>query len=302
MTQVSAQKSGTFTIGGDMSVTRLGYGAMRLTGPGIWGPPRDPAEAIRLLKALPDLGINFIDTADAYGPFIGEDLIAEALHPYTGLVIATKGGITRHGPNIWAPVGRPEYLRQCVLMSLRRLKADRVDLWQLHRIDPKVRRDEQFGAIADMIKEGLIRHAGISQVTTRDVHAAMQAFPLATVQNRYNLEDRADEAVLKLCKRHDIGFIPWFPLAAGKLAGAGGAVETVARAHEATPGQVALAWLLKKSPVMLPIPGTSQLAHLEENIAGAALKLTREEFKTIDAATAPGKAEEEPAAAEGGSA
>jgi len=294
MTQVNAQRSGTFSIGGDMMVTRLGYGAMRLTGPGIWGLPRDRDEAIRLLRALPDLGINFIDTADSYGPFINEELIAEALHPYSGLVIATKGGVTRHGPDVWAPVGRPEYLRQCVLMSLRRLKVDRIDLWQLHRIDPKVKRDEQFGAIADMIKEGLIRHAGISQATTRDIRLAMKAFPLATVQNRYNLEDRADEAVLKLCKRHDIGFIPWYPLAAGKLAHEGGAVDTIARAHEATPGQVALAWLLKKSPVMLPIPGTSQLAHLEQNIAGAALKLTRDEFKAIDDATAPKKPESEP--------
>jgi pyridoxine 4-dehydrogenase len=300
MTQVNAQRSGTFSIGGDMMVTRLGYGAMRLTGPGIWGPPRDRDEAIRLLRALPDLGVNFIDTADSYGPFVNEELIAEALHPYNGLVIATKGGLVRHGPSIWAPVGRPEYLRQCVLMSLRRLKVDRIDLWQLHRIDPKVKRDEQFGVIADMIKEGLIRHVGISNATTRDVRLAMKAFPLATVQNRYNLEDRADEGVLKLCKRLNIGFIPWFPLAAGKLAGEGGAVDTIARAHAATPSQVALAWLLKKSPVMLPIPGTSQPAHLEQNIAGAALKLTRDELKAIDAASAPAKPEAaaEPAAAE----
>lgn len=297
MADVSALRSGSFTIGGDMTVTRLGFGAMRLTGPGIWGPPRDRDEAIRVLRALPEFGVNFIDTADAYGPFVNEELIAEALHPYDGLVIATKGGNTRHGPSVWAPLGRPEYLRQCVLMSLRRLKVERIDLWQLHRIDPKVRRDEQFGVIADMIKEGLIRHAGISQVTAKDMRAAMKAFPLATVQNRYNLEDRADEGVLKLCKRHNIGFIPWFPLAAGNLANAGGVVDTIARAHNATPGQVALAWLLKKSPVMLPIPGTSQLAHLEQNVASAALKLTRDEFKTIDEATAPQKAEPEPAAA-----
>src|SRR5215471_8216662 len=181
MADVSAQRSGTFTIGGDMTVTRLGYGAMRLTGAGIWGPPQDRDEAIRLLRALPDLGVNFIDTADSYGPFVNEDLIAEALHPYNGLTIATKGGFTRHGPGVWAPLGRPEYLRQCVMMSLRRLKVERIDLWQLHRIDPKVKRDEQFGVIADMIKEGLIRHAGISNATTKDLRLAMKAFPVATV-------------------------------------------------------------------------------------------------------------------------
>jgi pyridoxine 4-dehydrogenase len=287
MPSANAAMSGTFTIGGDMPVTRLGYGAMRITGPGIWGPPRDPAEAVRLLQGLRDLGINFIDTADSYGPFVGEELIAEALHPYGDMIIATKGGFVRHGPGVWAAVGRPEYLRQCVLMSLRRLKVERIDLWQLHRVDPKVPRGEQFGVIADMIKEGLIRHAGLSQVGTREIHAATKVFPVATVQNRYNLEDRTDEAVLKLCQRKKIGFIPWFPLAAGKLANPGGAADVIAKAHDATASQVALAWMLKRSPVMLPIPGTSQLAHLEENVACAALKLSKEEFKSLDAATLP---------------
>jgi pyridoxine 4-dehydrogenase len=297
MSNTNAAASGTFTIGGDMPVTRLGYGTMRITGPGIWGPPKDPAEAIRVLKGLRDLGINFIDTADSYGPFVSEDLIAEALHPYGDMIIATKGGFVRHGPGVWAMVGRPEYLRQCVLMSLRRLKVDRIDLWQLHRVDPKVPRGEQFGVIADMIKEGLIRHAGLSQVGVRDIRAAGKYFPVTTVQNRYNLEDRTDEGVLRLCQRQKIGFIPFFPLAAGKLANPGGPADVIAKAHGATTSQVALAWMLKRSPVMLPIPGTSQFAHLEENVAGAALKLTREEFKSLDTATLPKKPEPEAAAA-----
>ncbi len=286
MPATDASSSGKFTIAADLPVTRLGFGAMRITGDGIWGEPRDRAEAIRVLKRLPELGVDFIDTADSYGPFVSEDLIAEALHPYDGLVIATKGGLTRHGPNIWAPLGRPEYLRQCVLMSLRRLRVERIDLWQLHRIDPKVPADEQFGVLAAMQQEGLIRHVGLSQVGVDEIKAAQRFFPVVTVQNRYNLSDRADEAVLDHCARENIGFIPWYPLAAGELARPGGPVDRIAEAHGATAGQVALAWVLKRSPVMLPIPGTGRVAHLEENVAAAALELTDAEFDTLDQAAA----------------
>jgi aryl-alcohol dehydrogenase-like predicted oxidoreductase len=261
---------------------------MRITGSGVWGEPKDRAEALRVLRRLPELGVDFIDTADSYGPFVSEDLIAEALAPYPEMLIATKGGLARTGPNIWLPVGRPEYLRQCVLMSLRRLKQEQIGLWQLHRIDPKVPRDEQFGVIADMIREGLIAHAGLSECSVDDVKAAQQVFPVATVQNRYNLVDRGSEAVLDYCAREGIGFIPWFPLAAGDLARPGGALDAIARKLQATPGQVALAWVLKRSPVMLPIPGTSQVAHLDENVAAAALTLSDEDFAALDrqAATA----------------
>ena len=279
-----ARPSGRFTIGGDLEITRLGFGAMRITGDGIWGEPRDRGEAIRVLRRLPELGIDFIDTADSYGPYVSEDLIAEALHPYDGLLIATKGGLTRHGPNKWPPLGRPEYLRQCVLMSLRRLRVERIDLWQLHRVDPQVPADEQFGAIAAMQKEGLIRHVGLSQVSVDEIDAAGRFFPVATVQNRYNLTDRADEAVLDHCARENIGFIPWYPLAAGALAKPGGPVDRIAEARGATAGQVALAWVLRRSPVMLPIPGTGKVAHLEENVLAAALELTDEEFDTLDQA------------------
>lgn len=284
MSQPNAKASGSFTIGGDVTVNRLGYGAMRVTGQGIWGEPRDRAEAIRVLQRLPELGVDFIDTADSYGPFISEDLIAEALHPYRNVVVATKGGLTRSGPNIWEPVGRPEYLRQCVHMSLRRLKLEQIPLWQLHRIDTKVPRDEQFGAIKEFIDQGLIRHAGLSQVSVEEIEAARQVFPVATVQNRYNLADRADEDVLDYCQANGIGFIPWFPLASGDLAKPGGAVDAVAKAHQATAGQVALAWILKRSPVMLPIPGTSSVKHLEENVGAADVSLTDDEFKQLDEA------------------
>jgi pyridoxine 4-dehydrogenase len=235
MSQLSARAAGTFTIG-DMTINRLGFGAMRITGRGIWGEPEDRAECIRVLKRLQDLEVNFLDTADAYGPFVSETLIAEALHPYHGMRIATKGGLTRQGPNKWAPVGRPEYLRQCVLMSLRRLNVERIDLWQLHRIDPRVPRDEQFGVIADMVKEGLLRHAGLSQVSVDDVEAAQRVFPVVTVQNQYNLSARQDERLVDYCEANDIGFIPWFPLAAGDLAKPGGVADRVAWAHGATPG------------------------------------------------------------------
>jgi len=284
MTQPNARASGQFSIGGDMTVTRLGFGAMRITGKGIWGPPADRGEAIRVLKRLPELGIDFIDTAESYGPYVSEELIAEALHPYKGLVVATKGGLTRSGPDGWELLGRPEFLRQGVMMSLRRLKVERIDLWQLHRIDPKVPRDEQFGVIASMLKEGLIRHAGLSQVSVEEIEAARKVFPVATVQNRYNLADRGDEAVLAHCEKQKIGFIPWYPLAAGDLAKPGGTLDTIAKAHGSTPGQIALAWMLKRSPVMLPIPGTGSVAHLEENTAAAAIQLTDAEFATLDKA------------------
>jgi aryl-alcohol dehydrogenase-like predicted oxidoreductase len=284
MPQPNAGASGQFAIGGDMKVTRLGFGAMRITGKGIWGPPANHDEAIRVLKRLPELGVDFIDTAESYGPYVSEDLIAEALHPYKKVLVATKGGLTRSGPDGWELVGRPEYLRQGVMMSLRRLKTERIDLWQLHRIDPKVPRSEQFGVIAEMLKEGLIRHAGLSEVSVEEIEAARKVFPVTTVQNKYNLADRAAEQVLAHCEQHKIGFIPWYPLAAGDLAKPGGAVDVAAKAHGATPGQVALAWLLKRSPVMLPIPGTGSVAHLEENVAGAEVKLTDAEFATLDAA------------------
>lgn len=287
MTLPNATASGQFTLL-DRPVTRLGFGAMQLTGKGVWGEPNDREEAIRVLKRLPELGVNFIDTADSYGPFVAENLIAEALYPYDGLFIATKGGLTRSGPGEWPPVGRPEYLRQCVLMSLRRLKVEQLDLWQLHRIDPKVPQDEQFGAIADFLKEGLIAKAGLSQVSIEEIEAARKLFPVATVQNRYNLIDRADEDVLDYCEREGIGFIPWFPLASGDLAKPGGVVDAIAKAHDASPGQVALAWVLKRSPNMLPIPGTSKVSHLEENIAAAQIELSDDEFQQLDKATKSG--------------
>jgi pyridoxine 4-dehydrogenase len=278
----SAAASGQFKIGGDLAVNRLGFGAMRITGKGIWGEPEDRDEALRVLRRLPELDVDFIDTADSYGPFVSEDLIAEALAPYKGSVIATKGALTRHGPNVWLPVGRPEYLRQCVLMSLRRLKLDQIPLWQLHRIDPKVPRDEQFGVIAAMLKEGLIRHAGLSEVSVEEIEAARKVFPVSTVQNRYNLVDRGSEKVLDYCETHNIGFIPWYPLAAGDLAKPGGALDAIVKKTGATPSQIALAWVLKRSPVMLPIPGTSKVAHLEDNVAAAQIKLSDEDFKALD--------------------
>lgn len=278
-----ARKSGTFAIGGDLPVHRLGFGAMRVTGDGIWGDPKNPAEARRTLRRLPELGVDFIDTADSYGPYVSEDLICETLHPYKGLVIATKGGLTRHGPNAWPILGRPEYLRQCVLMSLRRLKLERIDLWQLHRIDPKVPRDEQFGEIARMHEQGLIRHVGLSEVSVEEIEAARKHFPVATVQNRYNLVDRGSEAVLDFCARENIGFIPWYPLAGGPLAQGHTVLTDIAARVGATASQVALAWVLKRSPVMLPIPGTASVAHLEENVAAADISLSDADFSALDA-------------------
>lgn len=280
-TTLSAAPSGTFTLG-DIPITRLGFGAMRITGDGIWGDPKDVSEALKTLRRLPELGVDFIDTADSYGPNVSEDLIREALHPYDGLLIATKGGLTRHGPNIWRVLGRPEYLRQCVLMSLRRLGVERIDLWQLHRIDSTVPRDEQFGVIAEMQKEGLIRHVGLSEVTVEEIQAAEKFFPVVSVQNQYNLVDRKSEDVLDYCEHKSIGFIPWAPLASGALVGPGSALTKIAGRLGATPGQVALAWALKRSPAMLPIPGTSKVKHLEENVAAAALVLSDEDFAALD--------------------
>ncbi|GEP11325.1 aldo/keto reductase [Methylobacterium gnaphalii] len=278
----TAHASGTFAIGGDLTVHRLGFGAMRITGSGIWGEPADRAKAIATLKRVPELGIDLIDTADSYGPFVSEDLIREALHPYDGLVVATKGGLTRHGPDIWQPVGNPDYLRQCVLMSLRRLKIERIDLWQLHRIGPDVPRERQFEAIAAMREEGLIRHVGLSEVSVEEIEAARKFFPVATVQNRFNLVDRTSEAVLDHCERHGIGFIPWAPLDKGTLAQKGSVLAEIAGKRGASEGAVALAWLLKRSPVMLPIPGTGDPEHLAQNVQGANLRLDDEEFRALD--------------------
>lgn len=256
---------------------------MRLTGPGIWGPPPDPEKAAATLRRARELGVDLFDTADAYGPYVSEELIAKVLHPYTGLLIATKGGFVRTGPDQWVAVGRPEYLRQCVLMSLRRLRVDRIDLWQLHRVDPKVPRDEQFDAMAQMQKEGLIAMLGLSEVNVEQVEAARKFFRVATVQNRYNLVDRESEDVLGYCERNSIGFIPWFPLASGELARQpGSALAQIAGRLRAAPTQVALAWMLARSKVMLPIPGTANPEHEEENIAGAALQLTPEDQKRLD--------------------
>jgi aryl-alcohol dehydrogenase-like predicted oxidoreductase len=274
--------AGQFSIGGDITINRLGFGAMRITGQGIWGYPRDPAAAQQTLRDIPKLGINFIDTADSYGPFVSEDLIRETLHPYDGLTIATKGGLVRHGPDIWRPVGRPEYLRQCVLMSLRRLGLERIDLWQLHRIDPAVPRDEQFGVIADMQKEGLIRHVGLSEVSVDEIKAAERHFRVVSVQSQFNLVDRKNEAVLDYCEAQGIGFIPWAPLAFGALARPGSAVTAIAQRLGRTPGQVALAWVLQRSKVMLPIPGTGSPDHLRENVAAAGDTLTEADFNALD--------------------
>jgi aryl-alcohol dehydrogenase-like predicted oxidoreductase len=276
--------SGIFTIGGDLSIHRLGFGAMRITGPGIWGPPADHDEAIRTLRRLPELGVNFIDTADSYGPDVSEWLIREALHPYPkGLVIATKGGLTRSGPDTWKPVGRPEYLLQQVHKSLRNLGVEQIDLWQLHRIDPKVPADEQFDVVRSFIDQGLIRHAGLSEVSVEEIKAASKFFNVATVQNRYNLVDRASEDALDYCTMQNIGFIPWFPLAAGDLAKPGSILDTMAAKYGAHPSQIALAWVLKRSPVMLPIPGTSKVAHLEQNVTVTDIILSDEDFAMLDA-------------------
>lgn len=280
----NAAAAGQFLLGGDIPVNRLGFGAMRITGKGIWGEPAHREAALATLRRLPELGVNLIDTADSYGPEVSENLLREALHPYPGMLVATKGGLTRHGPDIWAPVGRPEYLRQCVLMSLRRLGVERIDLWQLHRIDSKVPREEQFAVIAQMQQEGLIRHVGLSEVGVEEIAAARKHFAVATVQNQYNLANRQSEAIVDYCAANGIGFIPWYPLAAGALAGPDSVLSKIARKLHASNGQVALAWLLKRSPVMLPIPGTSSVAHLEENVGAARLQLADEDYAALEAA------------------
>lgn len=282
MTTPNAAKSGTFKIGGDLVVHRLGFGAMRIVGKGVWGEPEDREEALRTLKRVPELGINLIDTADSYGPEVSERLIREALHPYKGLVIATKGGLLRPGPDTWIPCGTPDYLRQQVFISLRRLGVERIDLWQLHRVDPKVPRDEQFSSIAKLQEEGHIRHVGLSEVGVDDITAAQKHFKVATVQNLYNLTNRSSEAVLDHCEKHGIGFIPWFPLAAGNLARPGSKLDAIAHQHKASPGQIALAWLLRRSPVMLPIPGTGKVKHLEENVAAVDITLSDDDFQALN--------------------
>ncbi|WP_263366410.1 aldo/keto reductase [Edaphobacter bradus] len=280
---VNAKASGTFVIGSDLTVNRLGYGAMRITGDGIWGEPKDPETAKKVLRRAVELGVNFIDTADSYGPDVSERLIGEALAPYAkGVVIATKGGLTRQGPNKWLPVGRPEYLQQQVEMSLRRLKLERIDLWQLHRIDPKVPVEESLGIIKKLQEEGKIRHVGLSEVKPHEIDQARKIVDVVSVQNLYNLGDRQHEDVVEYCAKHKIAFIPWFPVAAGKLAKAGGKLDSAAKRHGATVSQLSLAWLLHRSPVMLPIPGTSSVKHLEENIAAAGVKLSTAEWKEIE--------------------
>lgn len=281
-TTTLAARSGSFSIGGDLPVHRLGFGAMRLTGEGIWGDPADPDEAVRVLRRAVELGVTFIDTADSYGPFVSELLIHRALHPYPDdLVIATKAGLTRAGPYDWRPVGRPEYLRQQVELSLRHLGVDTIDLHQLHRIDPQVPLADQVGELALLQQEGKIRHIGLSEVTVDELTEAQQTATIVSVQNLYNLADRSAEPVLRHCEAHGLGFVPWFPLAMGELARPGGALATIAEETGAAPGQLALAWLLARSPVMLPIPGTSTVAHLEENLQAAALELTDEQVQAL---------------------
>jgi aryl-alcohol dehydrogenase-like predicted oxidoreductase len=289
MTSISttrpAPASGRFDIGGDLQVVRLGYGAMQLPGPGVWGEPRDRGEAIRVLRRAVELGVTFIDTADSYGPYISEELIHEALHPYADdLVIATKAGLVRTGPGLWHPVGRPEYLRQEAEMSLRRLGLERIDLFQLHRIDPQVPLEDQLGVLVELQREGKVRHIGLSEVSVEEIGTALKIAPIVSVQNLYNLANRASEDVLDLCAAQGMGFIPWFPMATGELARPGGPLDGIARQIGATPAQLALAWLLRRSPVMLPIPGTSSVAHLEENVAAATIRLTEDQVEVLDRA------------------
>jgi pyridoxine 4-dehydrogenase len=281
--QRPATTSGTFTIGGDLTVYRLGFGTMRLTGPGIWGPPADKNEAIAVLRRAIELGVNLIDTADSYGPEVSESLIAEALYPYPPqLVIATKGGYLRPGPDQWKPDGRPEHLREALEGSLRRLRLERIDVYQLHVPDPNVPYEESVGALADLRAAGKIHHIGVSNVNPDQLERARKIVPIVTVQNRYNLVDRASENMVDICEREGLGFIPWFPLATGDLAKDGGKLSQIAQRHHATPGQIALAWLLQRSPNMLPIPGTSSVKHLEENIAAALIRLSNDEFQALD--------------------
>lgn len=288
-TQNVAQASGTFTIGGDLTVNRLGFGAMRLTGKGVWGPPDDPDECIRVLRRAVELGVNFIDTADSYGPYVSERLIRKALHPYAdGVVVATKAGLLRTGPDVWPVLGFPAYLRQECEMSLRRLRVDTIDLFQLHRIDDKFPAEDQLGELVKLQQEGKIRHIGLSEVSVEQLEAAQKVATIVSVQNMYNLTMRGSEALLDVCEKQNIGFIPWFPLAAGPLAAPDGPLQRIAADHDASASQLALAWLLKRSPVMLPIPGTSKVAHLEENVAAAEITLSDDEFETLSKAGASG--------------
>jgi pyridoxine 4-dehydrogenase len=277
-----------FSIGGDLTVNRLGFGAMRLTGRGVWGPPDDRDECIRVLRRAVELGVNFIDTANSYGPYVSEELICEALHPYDGVVIATKAGLLRTGPDVWPVLGYPDYLRQECEMSLRRLGVDTIDLFQLHRIDNKFPAEDQIGELVALQQEGKIRHIGLSEVDVDQLEAAQKTATIVSVQNMYNITVRSAEPVLEACEAQGTGFIPWFPLAAGPLAAPGGPLQRIADNHHATPSQLALAWLLKRSPVMLPIPGTSKVAHLEENVAAAEIELSDEEFETLSKAGSVG--------------
>ncbi len=280
-----AAASGTLMLGGDLTVNRLGFGAMRITGEGIWGEPKNPADARKVLRRAVELGINFIDTADSYGPEVSERLIGEALYPYSkDLVIATKGGLVRTGPNKWSPLGRPEYLHQQVEMSLRRLRLERIDLYQLHRIDPEVPVEESLGKLKDLQRAGKIRHIGLSEVKPAEIERARKTVEIVSVQNKYNLSDRAHEDTLEYCEKHNFAFIPWFPVAAGKLAEAGGPLDSLAKQHGASVAQLSLAWLLHRSKVMMPIPGTSSVSHLEENVASAGLKLSDGEWKKLERA------------------
>jgi pyridoxine 4-dehydrogenase len=272
----------TFRIGGELEIHRLGFGAMRITGKGIWGPPADRAGALATLRRLPELGVDFIDTANSYGPEVSEELIREALFPYSHVTVATKGGLERSGPDVWTQNGNPSHLVSEAHASRERLGVEQIALWQLHRIDSKVPRDEQFEAVRLLLDDGVIAHAGLSEVSVEDIEAAAKVFPVATVQNRYNFADRGSEDVLKHCEAHGIGFIPWYPLAAGELARPGSALDAIAKAHGATPSQVAVAWLLHRSPVIIPIPGTSKVAHLEENMKAGDIELTQAEFDALD--------------------
>jgi aryl-alcohol dehydrogenase-like predicted oxidoreductase len=278
-----AAAAGSLTLGGDLTVNRMGFGAMRLTGKGVWGQPGDRQEAVRVLRRALELGVNFVDTADSYGPAVSEQIIADALYPYPeGLVIGTKAGFERPGPGRWVTNGRPGYLRRQLEGSLRRLRVERIDLWQLHRIDDKVPADEQFGAMREFQREGLVRHLGLSEVSVAQIERARRAVPIVSVQNRYNVTDREWEAELDYCEREGLAFLPWFPLAAGALE-EGGTLTRVAERHEATPYQIALAWLLARSPAMLVIPGTSSVSHLEENVRAGEIRLTREDLEELAA-------------------
>ena len=283
MSDRPVEASGTFALG-SLEVHRLGYGTMQLPGKGVWGPPADRGQAVDVLRRAVSLGVDFFDTADSYGPYVAEEMLFEALHPYDGLVIATKAGLLRTGPGRWHPLGRPEYLRQECEMSLRRLGVERIDLFQLHRIDPTVPAEDQFGLLADLRLEGKVAEVGLSEVSVSDIEAARKVVPMVSVQNRYNLADRHAEGVLRHCEAEGIGFIPWFPIASGRLLREGGPLRQVAGAVGATPVQVALAWLLERSPVMLPIPGTSSVAHLEENCNAAQLHLGDEHLRLLEKA------------------